>query len=113
MISKKKPPSHGKSKVMLHLQSKEKNILDRGTEKHRQAADRQSQTAALKQGQCLSVRLNSVTLASGSARTIQNRGCGKAVGPRSSDLAVFCWSGEPWNDGHMMFFIKDWLTNNC
>lgn len=32
---------------MLRLQSKEKNILDRSTEKHRQAADRQGQTAAL------------------------------------------------------------------
>lgn len=33
---------------MLHLQSKEK---DRGSEKHRQAADGQGQAAALKQGQ--------------------------------------------------------------
>lgn len=96
-----KTHSRGKSKVMLHCQSKEKSLLDRGTEEHRQAADGQGQAAALKQGPCLSVRLNSVTLAPGSARTIQNRGCGEATGASWRDLAGFWWSGEPWRDGHV------------
>lgn len=88
MIAGKNPVSYGKSKVMLQLQSKEKvfwTVVLKNTDRQ---ADRQGQTAALKQGQCLSVRLNSVTPASGSARTIQNRG-GGAVGTRSSDLAMF------------------------
>lgn len=89
MIPGKNPLWYGKSKVMLQLQSKRKvfwTVVLKNTDRQ---ADRQGRTAALKQGQCLSVQLNSVTPASGSARTIQNRGCGEAVGTRSSDLAVF------------------------
>lgn len=90
MIPGKNPLWYGKSKVMLQLQSKRKvfwTVVLRNTDRQ---ADRQGRTAALKQGQCLSVQLNSVTPAPGSARTIQNRGCGEAVGTRWSDLAVFC-----------------------
>lgn len=104
MIPGKKPLWYGKSKVLLQLQNKRKvfwTVVLKDTDRQ---ADRQGRTAALKQGQCLSVQLNSVTPASRSARTIQNSGCGEAVGTRSSDLAVFSQSGEPWNDEHVTRF---------
>lgn len=107
-----KTRSRGKSKVILCFQSKEKTLLDRGTEPHRQAADGQGQAAALKQAPCLSVRLNSVTLAPGSARTIQNRGCGEAAGASWRELAAFWWSGEPRKDGHVTFLLKDRCKKN-